>query len=55
MEFLELILVLIAVILIIVKPQKERLAFALVMVSWAIMAIYYIGHKSSAYLTNINL
>ncbi len=55
MEFLELLLVLIALILIIKKPEKEKLAFGLVMVAWCIMAIYYIGHKSSAFLTMINL
>ncbi|CAG9468226.1 dihydroneopterin aldolase [Campylobacter upsaliensis] len=55
MEFLELLLVLIALILILAKPEKEKLAFGLVMVSWAIMIFYYVGHKSSAFLTTINL
>ncbi|PZT48393.1 dihydroneopterin aldolase [Helicobacter valdiviensis] len=55
MEFLELLLVLIALILIIKKPEKEKLAFGLVMVAWFIMVFYYIGHKSSAFLTMINL
>lgn len=55
MEFLELLLVLIALILILAKPEKEKLAFGLVMVSWAIMIFYYVGHKSSAFLTIMNL
>lgn len=55
MEFLELLLVLIALILIIKKPEKENLAFGLVMVAWLIMVFFYIGHKSSAFLTTINL
>lgn len=55
MEFLELLLVLIALILILAKPEKKKLAFGLVMVSWAIMIFYYVGHKSSAFLTTINL
>lgn len=55
MEFLELLLVLIALILILAKPEKEKLAFGLVMVSWAIMIFYYVGHKSTAFLTIMNL
>ncbi len=55
MEFLELLLVLIALVLILAKPEKEKLAFGLVMVSWAIMIFYYVGHKSSAFLTIMNL
>ncbi|MDO4673805.1 dihydroneopterin aldolase [Campylobacter sp.] len=55
MEFLELLLVLIAMVLIIIKPQKERLAFGLVMVSWLIMIFYYVGHKTGALLTVMNL
>ena len=55
MEFLQLLLVLIAMIIIIAKPQKEKLAFGLVVVSWLFMAYLYIGHKSGALLTTINL
>ncbi|EEO25688.1 disulfide bond formation protein Dba [Helicobacter winghamensis] len=55
MEFLELLMVLIAMILIIKKPEKEKLAFNLVMISWVIMIVLYIAHKSSALLTNMNL
>ncbi|ARE81099.1 disulfide bond formation protein Dba [Campylobacter helveticus] len=55
MEFLELLLVLIALILILAKPEKEKLAFGLVMVSWVIMIFYYVGHKSTAFLTIMNL
>ena len=53
--FLQLLLVLIAMIIIIAKPQKEKLAFSLVVVSWLFMAYLYIGHKSGALLTTINL
>ncbi|RAX58665.1 dihydroneopterin aldolase [Helicobacter monodelphidis] len=55
MEFLEILLVLIGLIIIIKKPEKEKLAFGLVMVSWAIMAFLFVGHKSSALLTIMNL
>ncbi|TQR32339.1 dihydroneopterin aldolase [Campylobacter sp. MIT 99-7217] len=54
MEFLELLMVLIAMILIIKKPEKEKLAFTLVIASWAIMIFLYVGHKSGAFLTTIN-
>ncbi len=54
MEFLELLLVLVALILIIKKPEKEKLAFALVFGSWLIMIVLYVGHKSGAFLTTIN-
>lgn len=55
MEFLELTMVLIAVILMIVKPEKKNLAFVLVMSAWCLMVFLYVGHKSSALLTTINL
>lgn len=55
MEFLELLLVLIAMILLIKKPQKENLAFGLVVVSWVLMVFMFIGHKSGALLTIMNL
>ncbi|KEA46030.1 dihydroneopterin aldolase [Campylobacter mucosalis] len=55
MEFLQLLLVLIAVILVIIKPEKEKLAFGLVVASWLFMLIMYIGAKSSNLLTHMNL
>lgn len=54
MEFLELLMVLIALILIIAKPEKEKLAFNLVVASWLLMIVLYVGHKSSGLLTTIN-
>lgn len=54
MEFLELLMVLVALILIIKKPEKEKLAFTLVVASWAIMIILYIGGKSGGLLTTLN-
>ena len=55
MEFLQLLLVLVAVIIIIAKPQKEKIAFGLVVVAWLFMAYLYVGHKSGNLLTAINL
>ncbi len=55
MEFLELLLVLIAMLLVIKKPEKEKTAFGLVLISWALMVFFYVGHKSGALLTTINL
>lgn len=55
MEFLELLLILISVILIIAKPEKEKIAFSLVAISWAIMVFDYLGRKSGAILGLMNL
>ena len=52
MEFLELLLVLIALILIIKKPEKENLAFGLVMVAWLLMIFFYVGHKNRRTINN---
>ncbi len=54
MEFLGLILAFIAVFLIYKKPQKEKFAFGIFVVAWAMAAIMYIAHVSSI-LPNINL
>ncbi|WP_104696812.1 MULTISPECIES: disulfide bond formation protein Dba [unclassified Helicobacter] len=55
MEFLEMLLILIAMILMIRKPQKENLAFGILMFSWALMIFMYVGHKSLGILTTMNL
>ncbi|MBK1971259.1 dihydroneopterin aldolase [Campylobacter sp. TTU-622] len=55
MEFLELLLVLIALILMIKKPEKEKLAFTLVIIAWLMMVFFYVGHKTGALLTIMNL
>lgn len=55
MEFLEMLLILISLVLIIKKPEKENLAFSIVMFSWLLMVFMYAGHKSSAFLTIMNL
>ena len=55
MEFLELLMVLIAMILIIKNPDNEKLAFSLVMISWVIMIVLYVSHKAGGILTNMDL
>lgn len=55
MEFLQLLLVLIALIVIIKKPQMEKVAIGIVAFSWLFMMFLYIGHKSSGLLTIMNL
>ncbi|MFK0416014.1 dihydroneopterin aldolase [Campylobacter coli] len=55
MEFFELLLVLIVLILIIKKPEKENFVFGLVMVAWFLMFFFYVGHKTGALLTIMNL
>ncbi|CAD7287889.1 hypothetical protein LMG7974_00761 [Campylobacter majalis] len=55
MEFLQLLLVLVSVIILIVKPEREKLAFTLVVASWLFMIVMYIGAKSSNILSHMNL
>ncbi|MCW1361014.1 dihydroneopterin aldolase [Campylobacter sp. US33a] len=55
MEFLELLLILIAIILMIAKPEKEKFAFSLIVIAWCIMVFDYLGRKSGAILGLMNL
>ena len=55
MEFVQLLLVLVAVILIMYKPKFENLAFGIVVFSWLFMMYFYVGHKSAGLLTMMNL
>ncbi|PSM52752.1 DsbI-accessory protein Dba [Campylobacter blaseri] len=55
MEFLQLLLILVSIIIIILKPKQEKLAFTILVVSWIFMIYFYIGHKSGGLLTNMNL
>lgn len=54
MEFLGLVIVIIAVFLIYKKPEKENLAFGLFVFAWIMAAFMYYGHVS-ALLPNISL
>ena len=55
MEFVELLMLTIAVLLIIFKPEKERLAWWLTIGGWAVVVFMYIGHVSTAILGTLNL
>lgn len=55
MEFLEFLLLFVAVILIIYKPEKEKTAWWLTFGSWFVMAFMYVGHISTAILGALNL
>lgn len=55
MEFLELLLIFIAIYIVWKKPEKEKLAFGLFILSWVIMVVSYVGHVSSNLLPVMNL
>ena len=48
MEFLEFVMLFIAVLLILFKPEKEKLAWWLTFVSWFVVVFMYVGHVSTA-------
>ncbi|GAA7824647.1 hypothetical protein HpVH103_07420 [Helicobacter pylori] len=54
MEFLGLILSLVAVLIAFKKPEKENRAFGILIVVWLMELIIFIGHSSSV-LPNMNL
>lgn len=55
MEFLEIVLLLIALVMIVFKPEKEKMAFGILMGSWVLMAVIYFGTKMGNILPIINL
>ena len=55
MEFLEFLLLFVAVMLIIMKPEKEKLAWWLTVGSWFVVVFMYVGHVSTAILGSLNL
>lgn len=55
MEFLELSLALIALLLIWFKPKTENWAFVIMWMGWLIMIYLYVGHTSAALFGNLNL
>lgn len=55
MEFVEFTLLCIAVLLMMFKPEKERLAWWLTIGGWAAVVFMYIGHVSTALLGALNL
>lgn len=55
MEFLELLVLLVALLLIWLKPEKEKLAWTLAVGSWLVTVLIYFGHTSSSILGALNL
>lgn len=55
MEFVELLLLCVAVLLLIFKPERERLAWWLTIGGWAVVVFMYVGHVSTAILGQLNL
>ena len=50
MEFVELVMLLIAVLLIWFKPEHEKLAWRLTIIGWLMVALMYVGHVSTGIL-----
>lgn len=55
MEFLEFLMLTAAMLLLIIKPEKEKLAWGLLIVSWAVVVLMYVGHVSNAILGVLNI
>ena len=55
MEFLEFLMLTASVLLLLFKPEKEKLAWNLLIISWAVVGFMYIGHVSNAILGVLNL
>ena len=55
MEFVELTMVLAALLLMLYKPEKERWAFWLVVIPWIVVAFMFIGHVSNALFASMNI
>lgn len=55
MEFLEFLMLTAAMLLILFKPEKEKLAWGLLIVSWAVVVLMYVGHVSNAILGVLNI
>lgn len=55
MEFLQLLLALIVILLLMFRPKSELFAYVLLWLGWIFMMYLYIGHTSSGLLGTINL
>ena len=53
MEFLQLLMLFVAVMLIWFRPANEKLAWCLTIVAWFSVVFMYVGHVSTAILGNI--
>lgn len=55
MEFVEFAMLAAAVILMMVKPEKEKLAWLLTIIGWAVVAFMYVGHTATAFFGAVNI
>lgn len=55
MEFVELLLLCVAVLVLIFKPEQEKLAWWLTVGGWFVVVFMYVGHVSTAILGSLNL
>ena len=55
MEFLEFLMLTASMLLLIYKPEKEKLAWWLTVGSWFVVVFMYVGHVSTAILGALNL
>ena len=55
MEFLELALALLALLLVMVRPSTEHFAYVIMCLGWLLMIALYIGHVSGNLLGTMNL
>ena len=55
MEFVELLMLTAAVLIIILKPEKENWAWWLTVAGWAVVLFMYVGHVSTSILGMLNL
>ena len=55
MEFVELTLLFIVALLLLYKPQHEKLAYWITMLTWAVVVFMYIGHTVHAVFSSFNV
>ncbi len=55
MEFLQLLIALIVILMIMFKPSTENWAFCLMWIGWLLMIYLYIGHVSGSLFGLVNL
>lgn len=55
MEFIEFFMLTVAVLLMIFKPQQEKLAWGLNITAWLLMVFMFLGHVSHTFLGALNL
>ncbi len=55
MEFVELTLLFIVALLLLFKPQYEKTAYWITMLTWAVVVFMYLGHTAHAVFSYLNV